>query len=146
GTRLAYTAHDVFELLGPIRDARQDRRHANAHVDAGVDETAHRSQTLSRWRRARLGALPHLFVDRWDRDVHRDLRAARRFLEHVDVADDQRSTRDDAERIAMLGEGLDAATRQPVRALGRLVGIRGGPDGDGLAFPARPLELGPEHA
>src|SRR5262245_43848645 len=38
GAGLAGRADDLLELLGPVGDAGQDRGHADARLDAGVDE------------------------------------------------------------------------------------------------------------
>ena len=56
----------------------------------------------------------------------------------VDVADDQRAARDQAERRPRLSERDDGAARQPEPTLGRLVRVGGRPDGDLLATPRAP--------
>ena len=74
-----------------------------------------------------------------------DVGTARGLGEHVDVADDHRAAGDDAERVAGRRERLEAAARQAVAALRRLVRIRRGADHDALVRPALPGELAPEH-
>ena len=68
-----------------------------------------------------------------------------RLREHVDVADDQRPAGDDAERARRLTQGLDAAARQPVAALGGLVWVGGRPDRDRLVAPRGSGELRAKH-
>src|SRR5205823_7055503 len=58
-----------------------------------------------------------------------------------DVADDQRTSGDDRERVRTLGQRLQASARQPVVAFGRLVRIRRRADDDLLAFPRLPRQL-----
>ena len=70
---------------------------------------------------------------------------ARRLLEHVDVAHDQRAARDHRERRRRAPEHLEARARQPVAALGRLVRVGRGADRDLLAPPRRARELAREH-
>ena len=50
--------------------------------------------------------------------------------QHVDVADDQRATRDEPDRRPRLTERLDGAARQPEPSLGGLVRVRRRPDDD----------------
>ena len=92
----------------------------------------------------RLGLAPDVFVEGRDRERDRDARAARSLGEHVDVADDHRAARDDAERGARLGEGLDARAGEAVAALCRLVRVGGGADRDALARPGGAGELASE--
>ncbi len=65
--------------------------------------------------------------------------------EDIDVAHDQRPPRDDVERVRGHSERLEAAAGEPVPALGRLVRVGGGADGDGLAAPGLPRELHAQH-
>ena len=104
-----------------------------------------RAQPLARVRGRRLALAPDVVVERRDRERDRDVRAARRLLEHVDVADDHRPARDDRERVRRGREDLEARARQPVAALGRLVRVGRGADDDARAFPGRPRELAREH-
>ena len=67
---LARGAHDLTQLLGPVGDPGQDRRHPDARLHAGVDERLHRPQPLARVRGRRLGSLPDLLVERRDRERH----------------------------------------------------------------------------
>ena len=105
---LAGGPDDVAELLGPVGDPGEDRRHADAGLDPGVDELLQRLEPLARVRGRRLGLAPDLVVERRDRERHRDVGAAGGLDEDVDVADDHRAARDDAERVA----GLGSASRQ----------------------------------
>ena len=73
--------------------------------------------------------------------VTRDVGAPCRLGEDVDVAHDHRPARDDAERVARLAKRLEAAARQAVAALGRLVGVGRGADRDRLALPRGAGEL-----
>ena len=142
---LARSADDVGELLRAVGDARQDRCEPDRGAHAGVDESCERAQALTRRRGAGLCPPPYLEVDGRHGERDRHLGAARRLGEHVDVAHDQRPARDDRERVARGGERLEAGARQPVVALGRLVGIGGRADRDALAAPGRPRKLAPQH-
>ena len=68
---LARGAHDLRELLRPVGEPGEDRRHADARVDSGVDELADRAQTLARVRGRRLGLPPDVLVERRDRERDR---------------------------------------------------------------------------
>ena len=61
-------------------------------------------------------------------------------LQHVDVALDQRRLRDDAGRVPVLGAHLEAAARQPVARLERLVAVGDAAEDDELALPLRVVE------
>ena len=144
-SRRARLAHDLGEQLGPVAQPRQDRRHPDPRVDPGLHEPRERAEPLARRRRSRLGAAPDLVVERRDGEGDRDVGAAGRLGEHVDVAHDQRPPRDDRERARCLREGLDAGAREAVAALRRLVRIGRCSDRDRLALPGRARELPPEH-
>jgi hypothetical protein len=62
-------------------------------------------------------------------------------LEDVDVADDEWPTGDDVERRTGVRQEFHAAAGATVGAFGRLVGIGGGADGNGLALPFRGAKL-----
>ena len=62
------------------QDPGQDRRHADADFDPGVDEVLQRAKPLARMGRARLRLAPDLLVERRDREGDRDLGALRRFV------------------------------------------------------------------
>src|SRR5829696_1186424 len=72
---LARRPDDLAELLRPVRDPRQDRRHADTDLDPRVDELVEGTEALARMRRARLRLAPHVLVERRDRERDRDLRA-----------------------------------------------------------------------
>ena len=127
---------DLGQLLGPVGEPGQDRRHADARLDAGVDERAPapaaagaaapcRARSSAR-RRGRASG-----TEKRDADVGAPCRLA----EHVDVADDQRPAGDDHERRAGAAERLDAGPRQAVAPLRRLIRVGGGADRDRLARP-----------
>ena len=145
GACVACRLDDARELARVVGEARQDRRQADAGTHPGLNELAQGPETLTRRRGAGLRRAPDVIVDRRDRERHRDVRAERRLDEHVHVTDDQRSARDDRERLTEVAQDLDACAREPVAALCRLVGIRGSPDRDPLVARAGALELAPEH-
>jgi hypothetical protein len=60
--------------------------------------------------------------------------------QEVDVAHHERGLRDDADRVPELGEHLEAAPRDPERALGRLVAVGVARERDHLGRPARRQE------
>ena len=101
-------------------------------------------EPLARVRGRRLRLAPDVVVERRDREGDRDVRAAGGLDEDVDVADDHRAARDDAERVAGLGERLEAGAGQAVAALGGLVGVGRGADRDDLALPRGARELAAE--
>ena len=100
-----------------------------------------RLEAPARRRGAGLGAPPDLLVERRHREDDADLGPRRRLDEDVEVADDHRAARDQAERVRRVAERLEAAAGQPVAALGRLVRVGRGADRDGLACPGRPRQL-----
>ena len=61
-----------------------------------------------------------------------------RRTEHVEVALDERRLGDDADRVAILGADLEAAARQPIGRLERLVAVGDAGEDHELALP-RPL-------
>ena len=75
------------------------------------------------------------------REGDRRAGSARGLAEHVDVADDHRPARDQVERRPCLGQPADTGARQAVAALGGLVGVGRGPDGNELSLPAPACEL-----
>ncbi len=121
------------QLLGSVRDAREDRCHRDVRLDPGCHELLQRSQPLARVGGGRLGPAPDLLVERRDRERHRHRRVPRRLDEHVDVADDHRPARDDRERVRRLGQHLETCSGQLVAALGGLVRVGRGTDRDRLA-------------
>ena len=74
-----------------------------------------------------------------DRDRHG--RLARHRREQVDVAADQRALRDDSDRVPVLAADLEAAAREPVVRLERLVAVGVARESDDLALPGAALEL-----
>ena len=134
-------AHDVREELGGIRQAGQDRCHAHARLDPGVDELAQRAQALVRRRRPRLGEAMDGRVQRRDAERDRHLHPTRGVRQHVEVAHDHRPAGDEAERCRPVRQRRDRSTGQPEPALGRLVRIGGAADGDGLVPPGRTSKL-----
>ena len=68
------------------------------------------------------------------------LRHARELLQHVDVALDERRLGDDAGRVPVLGAHLEAAAREPVARLERLVAVGHAAEDDELALPRRRVE------
>ena len=120
---LARPADDLGELLGPIRDPGEDRRHPDRRAHAGFHEPLQRAEPLT-WRRgAGLRLPPDLLVERRNRERDGDLGAPSRLDEHVDVADDHRAAGDDAERVRRVRQRLETRASQSVAALGRLVRI-----------------------
>ena len=113
------------------RDARHDRVHQHAGVDAGVDELAHRAQPLQRMRGARF-ELRATRPRRRDGTLMQTLQSvrARQILQHVLVADDHRSLGDDADRVAVLAQRFERSARQLVVALDRLIAVGGGAERD----------------
>src|SRR5437660_222416 len=97
GPGLACGLDRFSELLVPIGDAGQTRREADSGLDSGVDEPRHGPHALVRVRRGRLCLPPDRLVERRDRERDGDACPARGFDEDVDVADDHRPARDDAE-------------------------------------------------
>ena len=80
------------------------------------------------------------------RHAHRDAHARhlRERLEDVDVALDERRFRDDAARVLVLRAHLEAAAREPVGGLERLVAVGHAAEDDELSPPRRLLERLPE--
>ena len=100
-----------------------------------------RPEPLARRGRARLGRPPDVVVDGRHRERDRDVGACCGLREKLSITDDQRPAGDDVEWVRGVAQHLDARTRQPVPAFGRLVWIGGGADHDVLPRPARAREL-----
>ena len=120
-------------------------RHQHAGVDAGVDELADGAQPLQRVRGARFERPPRVLVDGRHAHVDRAAGGARQVAEHVAIADDHRSLRDEADRRSSARQRLERAARQPVVPFDRLIRIGRRAEGDVLARPRRPIELAREH-
>src|SRR5207249_5038359 len=99
------------------------------------------AEALTRRRRPGLRPQPDRRIERGYRERDVNLGAPRSLLQHVDVADDHRTTRDDAERVARRRQDLDALPRQPVVAFSGLIGIGGGTDRDALTAPRATRQL-----
>src|SRR5207247_9700068 len=77
GAHLSGRPDDLPQLLGPVGDAGQDRRHADARLHAGVNERLHRLEPLA-WMRGRwLCPLPHVVVERRDRERSEERRVGK---------------------------------------------------------------------
>ena len=93
----------------------------------------HRLQAQFRPRRARFQQAREFLVDGGDRDVDAEHVAARDLAQQVEIAHDQVALGDQAEVPAALGgEDLQDGARAPEAALGGLVGVGGGADGDAV--------------
>ena len=111
--------------------------------DAGRRQPRDRLDARARRRRAGLGGAPDLLVERADGErSSAPARATRRLGQQVEVAQDHRRLGQDRERVAGRRQLADDAARQPVAALGRLVGVGVRAHGDELAAPARARQLG----
>ncbi len=131
----------AFEFAARGREPGHDRRQEHAGVDARIDQLADRAQPLKWMRGARFERPPRVLVD--GRHAHADT-AARRLrvrLQHVDVAHDHRSFRDQPDRRPAAREDFEALPRQFVVTLDRLIRIGGGSNSDGLTRPGRPVEF-----
>src|ERR671931_359337 len=128
------------ELLGDHR-----RLGLQAHAAAVADAVLRCQRVDPLAQRLRLRLAPDVLVERRDRERDRDVRPARGLDEHVDVADDHRPARDDAERVVGLGERLEAAPRQLVVALRRLVRVRRRADRHDLVLPGCARQLAPQN-
>ena len=117
-------AHDCLELLGPVGDAGQDRRHRDARLDAGLGERARRRRGgCCGRRRAGLGRAPDVARREWGwRASPLPPLAGRASWQHVDVADHHRAAGDQRERVArrrQLRRGTRASAGSGPRTAGR---------------------------
>lgn len=127
------------------REARHDRRHEHAAVNAGINQLVYGAQPLCWMRHARFESFPRLLVDRRNADVHTATGARRQVLQHVPVAHDHRAFRHDADRRGGITQGFERAARQFVCALDRLVGVGRGAEADRLPGPRRLVEFAAQH-
>src|SRR5713226_5592722 len=134
-----------LDLLRPVGQTGQDRRHADARLDACGDELLDRSQALLRWRCAGLGLPPDVHVYRRDAEGHAQVGALGELGQDVDVADDHRAARDEARRVAEITQRLEALPRELEAALCRLIWIGRRTDDDGLFLPGPPRQLAAQH-
>src|SRR5438445_469812 len=137
--------YHLGQLLGPVGEAGEDRRHTDAGLDPRVDQALERPKALAGRRCARLGPAPDLGIERRDREADRDVCAACGLLEDVEVADDHRPAGDQGKGIARLGERLQAGTGEPVAPLGRLVRVGRRAYRDPLVLPGPPRQFAAQH-
>ncbi len=142
-SRAAATTRSIW--LGWSERPGRSGGHPHRGVHACLDESRERSQPLARRRSAGLGRPPDIQVDRRhrERDVH--LGDRRSSGEQCCVANDQRPTRDDRERIRRVPQHLDTRARQMETALRGLVGIGRGADRDLPSVPPGAGELAAQH-
>jgi hypothetical protein len=137
--------HRPFELLARGRKPRNDRGHQHACVDAGIHELADGAQPLKGVRGARLEDPPGLVVDGRHAHAHPGAGRPGHVHQHIAVADDHRTLRDQADGRSSARQCLEAAASEPVMAFDRLVRIGRRAKGDELARPRRPIELPAQH-
>ena len=127
------SASSFFLLVG---DPRQDRGERQPHAQARFGEPAQHLDPHVGRRRPRLDPAQQLGVERVERDLDREARAPVDPREQVQVAQDDRALRRDAEpQAADLHRALQEAPRDAQLALAGLVGIGGGAERDALAAP-----------
>ena len=134
GAGLARGPDDLGELLGPVGEPGKDRRHADARLDAGVDER--RQSARRRWRG---GAVPGSVVRQTSASSVGTENVTETVARRAASASTSTSRTISGPRVMIENgcrrpaEHLDARPRQPVSALGRLVRIGRGADRDRLA-------------
>ena len=143
-TRLARRPDRLGELLRPVGEAGQNRRHGDIRADTRVDEPSHDLEPLARRRRTRLGRAPDPVVQRRHRNVDGHLCPLCSLLEHIDIAPHEWPARDDRGRGARPRELDDARPGEAVAPFGRLVRVGRGSDRHLLARPRSAGELGTE--
>ena len=119
--------------IGATADSDLDSRarRACARPRAGSSGGAVPGSVVRQTRSSRVGS----------GEAHLGARPPSGFLQHVDVADDERAAGDDRERRPARVELGEARARQPEPPLGGLVRIRRRPERDLLALPRPPREL-----
>src|SRR5207237_7725589 len=70
GARRRRGPDGCLQLLRRVGEPGQDRRHADARLDAGLDERFQDLEAFIGRRRAGLGLRPDLAIDRWDAEGH----------------------------------------------------------------------------
>ena len=146
GTRLAGGDDDALELSSGGRRAR-----AGSAPSRRRRVRRRRRARESARRRCRGGAVPGSVVRQTSsssvgtENVTETSARCDGLGEHVDVAHDHRPARDDRERVRGVAKHLEAAPREAVAALGRLVRIGRGADRDAFAAPARRASSRAEH-
>src|SRR5437763_811523 len=123
-----------------VAEAGNHRRDIHADVDPGGREPGDRLHAALRRRDLRLEGAGVIAVP--ERDAHRYGNASHsgKLGQQIHVALDQRRLGDDADRIAIVPAHFQAAARQLVARLERLVAIRHAAEGDQFAFPGATLE------
>ena len=99
------------------RDVDADARCPPAPASRSCAGAAPASRRTARWRAPSRGSQNGMLT------VTCTDATARELGKHVDVALDERRLGDDADRVPVLGADLEAAARQPVRRLERLVAV-----------------------
>src|SRR2546430_10936129 len=135
---------DPLELLGSVGQSRQDRRHADAHVDPRCRELFDRPEALPGVSCAGLGLAPDLVVDGGDAEGDVQLGAGRQLAQHVEVTHDHRAARDHGCRVREFAQDLQTLAGQAVPALRGLVGVGRRSDDDGLPAPRATRKLAPQ--
>jgi len=124
-----------FEIAGGIGDARQHGSADDTRIHARQIELTHRFQAKVGTRRARLKNAGEIGVHGGNRDIHEQTVVLANLAQQGRVPHDEIGLGDNAEfEPAMAGEFFEEGASDFVAALGGLIRIRRGPDGDLLTL------------
>src|SRR5579862_7458286 len=111
----------IFDRCGIVGEARNHRHHQHVASDSHARQLVQRAQSEARSRRTRLEDSLQLAIERYQREVHRQLRASIYFSQQLEVAYDQARLGCDRQVQSLeLRENFLHRSRQAVLPLSRL--------------------------
>src|SRR4029077_9722375 len=139
-------ANYALDCRGLVGESRNHRHHEHVAFDSSAREFEQRAQTESRPRRARLQDSLQPAIERYQRKVHRQLRAPIDFFEQLEVANDKaRLGRDREVQSRELREHFEHRARESIFSLGRLIRIGRGANRDRVSANRGARESAPKH-
>ena len=133
------------DRLVVVAEVRDDRGDHDVAGESGVGDRPDEVQPGPGGGRAGFEPLVQRFVPDGDRDTEADVNVAGGCREQREVALRDRPLGEDRERCAGPRERGDDSGHQPVAALGALVGVGVGAQGDRVVGPARAVQLPAQH-
>ena len=137
--------HQRVYAGGAVGKAGQQRRRQHPRRHPVFHQILHRLQPRHRMGRSRFRLPPDLFVYAAYAEHHLDAGGFVEAAQHIHIPPRQRSFGGNGRRIAELRQDFQYLPRQAVLGLGRLVGVGGRADGNGLAAPFGAGQLLPQH-
>lgn len=142
GARFPASLFDRRHLVGMIGQTGEEGSHEHSGSHPRLRQLGD-GLNPSHWgRRTGLGQAPHLGVEGAYREADRDIGAAGRLHEQVEVTRHESGFGQDGERVGKLGEHLEHSSSEPVLAFGRLIRVGVGAHRNRFARPPPGSGLG----